>query len=192
MAYTSDNGNVSVFDQIGSGVWVAPKGSTLPTDLTTDPVAPFEAVGWLSEDGASYSIEKDIEDVRAWQGATIVRRIVTQVDQSWTFACLEGSELVQALAHSGNAGVVSGSAPDQISTRDLGNQNKTVERALVIDGVDANGTKERWTVSAADISLNGELLIGRTGEPRVYEFTAVAVGGASVKLITNAPGTLTP
>lgn len=186
MAYTSDKDNVNVFNQLGGGVWVAPKGSTLPTDLTTDPASPFEPVGWISEDGVSYELEKNIEDYRAWQGSTLVRRSVTEVTQTWTFACLEGNELVQTLAHSGNAGVVSGVAPEAISTRDLTGQNKTVERALVIDAVDSNGTKERWTVSAADISLAGEMVLGN-GEVRVYEFTATALADAAIKLISNSP-----
>lgn len=192
MAYSSDNENVSVFDQIGSGVWVAPKGSTLPTTLTGDPAPPFAPLGWLSEDGASYEVEKDVEDIRAWQGATVVRRMVTEVTQTWTFACLEGNDLVQTLAHSGNAGVVTGTGPDAVSTRDLTGQNKTVERALVIDAIDKNGTKERWTISSADIALTGELVIGKLGEPRVYEFSATAVGGAAIFLISNAPDLVTP
>lgn len=188
MVYIENREYAGVFNDMGGGVWIAAKGSTLPVTLDTDPAAPFKPVGWLSEDGISYAPEKDIEEYHAAQGGSLIRKKVTKVGQAWTFTCLEGSELVTALVYSGNAGVVTGVGAASISTRAIGSgQNVTVERAIVLDAVDG-AVRERTCVSAVDIAFSGEVAVLHGTDMRTYEFTATLLAGATATIISNAPG----
>lgn len=54
------------------GVWIAPKGTTVPTDGTTALASAYVNMGYISEDGYVQSIETDTEEVKAWGGDTVL------------------------------------------------------------------------------------------------------------------------
>lgn len=54
------------------GVYIAPKGTTLPTDATTALGSTFKSLGYVSEDGLVNSVETDTETIRAWGGDTVL------------------------------------------------------------------------------------------------------------------------
>ncbi len=53
-------------------VFVAPAGTTLPTNATTVLSASFKSLGYVSEDGMVNSIESDTENVNAWGGDLVL------------------------------------------------------------------------------------------------------------------------
>ena len=54
------------------GVWIAPKGTTLPTDGTTALAGAYVNMGYISEDGYVQSIETDTEEIKAWGGDVVL------------------------------------------------------------------------------------------------------------------------
>lgn len=54
------------------GVYIAPKGTTLPTDGTTALAAAYTNMGYISEDGYVVSTSTDTEKVTAWGGDTVL------------------------------------------------------------------------------------------------------------------------
>jgi hypothetical protein len=64
---------------IGSNgrVYVAPVGTTGPTDIATALNASFVDLGYASEDGVSFTPSLDTNEIRAWQSFYPVRRAVT-------------------------------------------------------------------------------------------------------------------
>lgn len=58
---------------ISGAVFVAPKGTTLPTDATTDLGSAFTCLGYVSEDGLENQNELDTGDIKAWGGVTVYR-----------------------------------------------------------------------------------------------------------------------
>lgn len=56
---------------VGGGIWVAPEGSTLPTDASTALDAAFKSYGYVSEDGVTRTISRDTTVVHAWGGDTV-------------------------------------------------------------------------------------------------------------------------
>ena len=62
--------NIRSYGDLASGVYVAPKGTTLPTDVTTALNASFIDLGWLHEDGIQESQTADNVEFTAWQGST--------------------------------------------------------------------------------------------------------------------------
>ena len=80
---------------ISGGVWVAPLGTTLPTDATTALGASFTCLGYVSEDGLENENEMDVSDIKAW-GGNIVYRSLTELTDNFSFALIE-SENVDVL-----------------------------------------------------------------------------------------------
>lgn len=58
--------------KVTGGVYVAPKGTTLPTDATTALDQAFKSLGYISEDGLVNSVETDTETIKAWGGDTVL------------------------------------------------------------------------------------------------------------------------
>ena len=73
---------------ISGGVWVAPLGTTLPTDATTALGADFTCLGYVSEDGLENANEMDVSDIKAW-GGNIVYRSLTELTDNFSFSLIE-------------------------------------------------------------------------------------------------------
>lgn len=58
--------------KIGGSVFRAPAGTALPTDATTKLNDSFENLGYISDDGATFSTERESEDIKAWGGDTVL------------------------------------------------------------------------------------------------------------------------
>lgn len=54
------------------GVWIAPAGTTLPTDGSTALAAAYVNMGYISEDGYVISTETDTQEIKAWGGDTVL------------------------------------------------------------------------------------------------------------------------
>lgn len=75
--------------QIAGAVFVAPKGTTLPTDATTAlDVTKFVCLGYVSEDGLTNNNEMDVSAIKAWGGA-IVYRSLTELDDNFALTLIE-------------------------------------------------------------------------------------------------------
>jgi hypothetical protein len=70
-----DASNVEV--AVTGAVYLAPLGTTLPTDSDTPLDGAFQNVGYLSEDGITETPEEDTTEIQAWQNGDIVRRVLT-------------------------------------------------------------------------------------------------------------------
>ena len=183
MAYEANADFARVYGDIGTGVWIAPKGTTLPTDLTVDP-AGFKPLGWLHDDGIDFDVEKDITEFNALQGGTLIRKKVGKVVNTFKFQCLEETALVLGLVHADAPINVTGGVA-RINIGD--NQNRTVERSVVIDVVDGSFIK-RYAISAADLTFQGTIKLSSNEDIAGYEFECAMLGGAAAELITNSPG----
>lgn len=58
--------------KVTGAVYVAPAGSTLPTDATTALDAAFLSLGYISEDGLVNTINTDTETINAWGGDKVL------------------------------------------------------------------------------------------------------------------------
>jgi len=61
---------------ITGAVFVAPKGTTLPTDATTAlDENEFTCLGFVSEDGLENQNEMDVSEIKAWGGSIVYRSL---------------------------------------------------------------------------------------------------------------------
>lgn len=85
--------SANVLVGVTGGAYVAPDGTTLPTDASSALDGAFVEVGYLSEDGIAQSINEDITDLRAWQNGDVVRKIQTSHDVTYSFTMIETSDV---------------------------------------------------------------------------------------------------
>lgn len=70
----NDSDNVSFGKPKATGaVFVAPAGTTLPTDATSSLDVAFNGLGYVSEDGLVNGVEADVESVHAWGGDQVLQ-----------------------------------------------------------------------------------------------------------------------
>ena len=80
---------------ISGAVYVAPKGTTLPTDATTELSAAFTCLGYVSEDGLENNNEMEVSEIKAW-GGVIVYRSLNGLNDTFALKLIE-SENVDVL-----------------------------------------------------------------------------------------------
>lgn len=170
--------NIRIYGDDASGVWVAPKGTTGPTDLSAPP-AGFEELGWVSEDGIDEAVSQDSNTYRAWQGAKVVRKKITSADRTFRVQCLEENAATMGLAYRGQVATVATSVA-KITVKD---QTKQDDRAWVLDFVDGGVTK-RYVIPNGAYEMTGTIP-HRNGGITILEFTITPQGDYDV--YSNAP-----
>lgn len=160
-------------DQIvvaGNGqVYVGPKNDTgLPTaieDISTLGVADnFAQLGFVSENGATFTDSKNIEDIPVWQSFYPARRVVTGKDCTVAFALREWHRGTVSLAFGGGEFTVAGTGvkyappgPEEVDERSMviawqdgvRNYALVIPKGMVTEAVETNLTR----ASAADLPI---------------------------------------
>lgn len=178
--------NIRAYGDLDSEVFFAPVGTTLPTTITTDPIAPFASVGWLSEDGVSLAVSTDVEKFKGWQGGSVLKTKVTGTEKSISIQCLEETPGVTELYYGHGAKVVSGVAPNQVARIDLPEGIPTVARSAVFKFVDGGVTKY-LCCEKVEVTDREELSHTNSGLT-MYGFTLEILGDSYI--LTNAPAYL--
>lgn len=157
MTLAADNVRVA----ISGAVYVAPSGSTAPTDAATNPAAAYKDLGYVSEDGVTEARDRSTNDIIAWQNADKVRTIVTEAGMTLTFVMIETKkETVELyygtkLASDGSIVIV----PSETGGR----------QAFIVDYVDGTDIVRTY-IPAGEITEVGEHVLA-TGEAAGYEVT---------------------
>lgn len=130
----ADSGNIwaATIPADGAAVYAAPLGTTLPTSATASLDVAFLDLGWVSEDGVTNSIQRNVTRHKAWGGETVK---TTQDDYTETvkFALLESSANVLAVVYGSDNVTESG---DTIAVE---HSSLQLERqSFVIDFVDGD------------------------------------------------------
>lgn len=176
--------NLFIGGGLNDAVWVAPKGTTLPTSLTAAPAAAFKEFGWLGEDGMEFSPNVDRKEFRAHQAGTTVRRKITSSGRTVTVVALESNKTVLDLVHPGTVWTdavtyVKGVIPEGIAT---------VELAWIIDSFDStNGYQQRWAFTG-EASPSGSFKFG-VEDITAYTFEIAIYG--SVDFYSNNASLIT-
>jgi hypothetical protein len=74
--------------KITGAVFVAPQGTSLPTDATTSLGSAFTCLGYVSEDGLTNNNEMDVSAIKAW-GGMIVYRSLTELNDNFALTLIE-------------------------------------------------------------------------------------------------------
>ena len=134
-------------------VYVAPVGTALPTDVTTNLNAAFQSVGFISEDALTESLAITTERLRAWQRPVGIRTLTTEVEWTFAFGMLETSPLALDLYYGLDDGttVTSGVAKTSINAFP-----QSIQRSMVIEIEDGDVTT-RYVIPVAEIGDREEV-----------------------------------
>lgn len=130
--------NIRSFAGEESGVFLAPKGTTLPTDLTTIPAA-FVEVGWISDSGIEEELSVETKKTKGWQGGRVVKVRNTSTERTGKFSALEESPFVTGLYYAHEAPVVTGTGAAKVAKVELPGSIPVIEKAVIIKYVDESG-----------------------------------------------------
>ena len=86
----------------GTGtLYTAPEGTTLPEYLSDTLDAAFVDHGYLTEDGAKFTDDKSVDQVRAWQAYYPIRTHITEKSGMLEFTMMQWNEENMILAYGG-------------------------------------------------------------------------------------------
>lgn len=138
-------------------VYVAPTTTVqVPTNTGTALGSDWDELGFISEEGATFSVGRDITDINAWQSFYPIRRIITASTVSVSFELLQWNEATLEFALGGDVTGTGGNytytppAPEDI-----------IEHSLVIQWQD--GSKDyRLYIPRGLVSENVDVTLSRT------------------------------
>jgi len=174
--------------KVTGGVWVAPKGTTLPTDSTTALGSSYTCLGYVSDEGVENSNELDMSTVKAW-GGNIVYRSLTELTDEFKFALIESKnpEVLKSVYGASNVSVTEGGdirvdivAEDPIElvwVFDIALRGDTAKRIIVPDG--AVTAREAITYNDGDPISYGITVSAYPDETGKTHHEYIEGGGAS-------------
>jgi hypothetical protein len=165
-------------------VYVAPKGTALPTNIATPLNAAFKSVGFISEDALTESLAITTERLRAWQRPVGLRTLTTEVEWTFQFGMLETSPLVLDLYYGGaETSVATG-----VATTGILAWPTSTQRAMVIEIVDGD-VSTRYAIPVVEIGDREEVSHSNT-EGTIWGVTVNVLGSSIDEMgfrITNDP-----
>jgi hypothetical protein len=140
-------------------------GSTAPTSSTSALDAAFTGLGYVSEDGVTETYDDTIEDIIAWQNATVVRSTTTESKATLQMTLIETKGEVLELYHKGSVVEVVSAGEWKMDVK----APSPDPRAFVLDVID--GSKHlRIYVANGEVTERGEIVYAN-GEAVGYDIT---------------------
>lgn len=155
--------------KIGGAVFVAPLGTTLPTDAETEKEEGFECLGYITTDGVKNTVDRDKETVKAWGGDTVVV-LDKGVKDSFSFTMLE-SLSIEVLKLVYGADKVSGDLENGLTFKVASGMQP--EYSFVIETVLRDGIAQRLVIPRAAVEKVDELKFA-DGSAVTYGVTLLA------------------
>jgi hypothetical protein len=168
------------------GVFIAPVGTAMPASPTTALNAAFIEVGYTTDAGVTFTVDRTITDIRSWQALDPTRRIVTSKDSMVGFTMQEFSKENVELALTGT--VTSPSAGVFLFTPET--EAALDERAVVIEFKDKVGEDDfttRLLIPRCIVTDSVETQITKTAEMQLPIVLKPIVAGdaAPYTMLTN-------
>lgn len=138
--------------KIGGAVFVAPIGTTLPTDATADLASAFVGLGYVSEDGLKNAREFDTDKIKAWGGDEVLV-VDNGKSDSFSYTLIEVLN-VDVLKHVYGNENVSGTLSGGITVHA---NNKPGEDFCMVFELVLRGAVKRIVVPCAHVTEVGEI-----------------------------------
>ncbi len=140
-------------------IWVAPLGTALPTDATTELASTFVGLGYLSEDGltepASFTAG---DDIVAAGGDTVAQADPT-FSKTWTGTCIEAlnEDLLKVAYGSTNVSIEAATSTKEGSITVKEKAGEVEHHVIVIDEMLKGGRKRRNVMADATFLITGDI-----------------------------------
>ena len=186
---TMDAAEVGIGSALVTGaIWVAPNGTTLPTDATTSLSGTWKLLGFTSDAGVTISENRSTNAIKAWEGLTEVYNVVSEYTESISFMPIQiNGDVAKLTWGEDNVTASSTAITAKHGAQDL------APVCIVIETVPRDNIVKRYTgtfqlISRGDATLDGTQVDGRqltfnaiadTNGVTMYEYTAITPGGAT-------------
>jgi hypothetical protein len=178
--------------KVSGAIFIAPTGTTLPTDSTTALNSAFVELGYASDAGVVNSESRETETIKAWGGDTVLKPFTGKED-TFQFTLIEALN-VNALKLVYGDSNVTGDLTNGISIKsaaeDLDYHSFVIEMVL-------NGAVKRIVIPSAKVTEVGDITYA-DGEAIGYDTTLSAVPDAAggthyeyIKAVSNSGTTTT-
>lgn len=178
--------------KVTGAIFIAPVGTTLPTDSTTALNSAFVELGYASDAGVVNSESRETETIKAWGGDTVLKPFTGKED-TFKFTLIEALN-VNALKLVYGDSNVTGDLTNGISIKsaaeDLDYHSFVIEMVL-------NGAVKRIVIPSAKVTEVGDITYA-DGEAIGYDTTLSAVPDAAggthyeyIKAVSNSGTTTT-
>lgn len=168
-------------------VYVAEVGAAIPADVDAAFGAEWTELGYVSEDGVSFTPSVDINDINAWQSKVPVKRSLTGIDFDIKFTLLQTTQKASSLFFFGEDWAVTGSNSKLTVT-----SNPTLdERALAVEYTDDEGNLNRIILPRALVTDREDLTLNRSDAVQWgLTFKALDLDGTVIVVDSNNPDLL--
>ena len=156
--------------RVAGVVYIAPKGTTLPTDANTALSSTFKSLGYLSEDGFANNYEISSEDIRE-MGGNIVLTVQTEMSDTFTFKLISALDVEVQKAVYG-ASNVTGNLSSGMAVTVAGSEPS--ENVWVFETIMRDNALKRIVIPDGKISSIGEIAY-RRNEAVGYDITLTAL-----------------
>lgn len=167
-------------------VYVAPVGTALPTTPSGALNAAFVGLGFIDADGATITVDPDIQEIMAWQSRQAVRRELSAQAINAAFKLLQWNENSVALAFGG--GTVSTVGGGGYRFDFPADEAALDERSLVIDALDG-AERHRFVFPRGNVTESVETQFQRTEAavlPITFKALEPTTGGAPAYYLTDS------
>lgn len=155
-------------------IWVAPLGTAVPTNATTELGTAFVGLGYLSEDGLTEPASFEPGDDIVAAGGDTVAQADPTFSKTWTGTCIEAlnEDLLKVAYGSANVTVTpAGESDGSITVKE---QAGNIEHhVIVIDEMLKGGRKRRNVMADATFLITGDISHVHTALVN-FEFTITA------------------
>lgn len=159
--------------KVAGAVFVAPTGTTLPTDATTALNVAFKELGYVSEDGVTNNNTPESENVKAWGGDTVLI-LQTAKEDTWTLTLIEALNTDVLKTVYGDANVTQGTGTITVNATSA----QLADKSFVIELSMKGGALKRVVIPTGSISELGEVVY-KDDEAVGYELTITALPNSS-------------
>lgn len=155
-------------------IWVAPLGTTIPTDAAAELGPAFVGLGYLSEDGLTEPASFEPGDDIVAAGGDTVAQADPTFSKTWTGTCIEAlnEDLLKVAYGSTNVTVTPAATSDGLIT--IKEQAGDIEHhVIVIDEMLKGGRRRRNVMADATFLITGDISHVHTALVN-FEFTITA------------------
>lgn len=156
-------------------IWVAPLGTTAPTDATTELAAAFVGLGYLSEDGLTEPASFEPGDDIVAAGGDTVAQADPTFSKKWTGTCIEAlnGDLLKVAYGSANVTVTDATSAKDGTITVKEQAGDLEHHIIVIDEMLKGGRKRRNVMEDATFLITGDITHVHTALVN-FDFTITA------------------
>ncbi len=156
--------------KVSGSVFVAPLGTAIPNDATTELDPAFKCLGYCSDDGLTNSNKFSTEKIKAWGGDTVINSRTDQED-TFKFKLIESlnEDVLKTVYGASN---VTGTLADGLSINV--NASQSDDSVFVFETILKGGHLKRMVIPVGSISELGDISY-KDNEALGYEIILTAL-----------------